>query len=239
MSESYDRAAKRRNFWISIALAIPSVAIIGFLVSYEDCDAACADWDYVEDLLLDNGSNEAIHRWADTASVRVHNENAEEFGMVVRAVLDLNQLLSDTGFELRLAGGDTADIEVTFVSREELRRLPPDIDIDNDVNGFATWKTHENDVLHSANIFVVRNLPPGRKWGTILHEFGHTLGIVGHTNRYYSSLFHSEFGYGALSQGYSSDDGKLLRFLYRDLRPGTKRPEVRAAFDKSWVPRLD
>lgn len=236
MQEPYDRAASRHRFWTNIALAIPVVALIVFLVSYEECDA-CGDWDYVQDLLLDNGQNEVIYRWVHAPSVSARNGNAKEVEMVAGAVYELNQQLSDTGFALRFTRADTADIEVTFDSREELGLLDPDTGVDAEADGYATWMINQNDVLHSANIYVVRNLQPGRKWGTILHELGHTVGIVGHTDRYYSSLFHSELGYGSLSDGYSSDDRKLLSFLYRYLQPGAKEPEVRAAFDKYWVLR--
>jgi len=57
MQLSYEKAAKRRAFWTNLALAVPTVSLNMFILSYEDCDAACADWDYVDDLLLDNGQN--------------------------------------------------------------------------------------------------------------------------------------------------------------------------------------
>jgi len=238
MPETYDRAEKRRAFWVNTALAVPVVALIVFIVSYGDCDAACSDWDYVDDLLLDNGQNEAVLRWDHAPSVGTQNGNPKEIDMLADAVDATNQLMTGIGFALRFRHADTANIKVTFGSREELALLIPDTDVDAEAEGYATWNI-QNHKLYSANIYVVRNLEPGRKWGTILHELGHTLGIIGHTDGYLSSLFYVELGYGTWSDGYSADDRKLLIFLYEHLQSGDKEPQVRVAFDKYWVLRSD
>jgi len=159
--------------------------------------------------------------------------------VVSGAVGELNRILSDSGFALRFTREDTADIEITFGSDEELRLWNPEIDADTEADGYSMWQIDQDDALHSAKIFVVRSLEPGRKWGTVLHELGHSVGIVGHTDRYGSSLFHTEFGWGSLSDGYSSDDRKVLRFLYQHLQPSAGKSEVRAAFEKFWILRSD
>lgn len=219
-------------------LAVPVIALVVFLISYEECDVACADWDYVGDLLLDERQSKAIIRWDHGPSVTTSNGNSEEVEMLIGAVYELNQLLLNTDFALRFTREAPADIEVTFGSREELNNLNPDHQIDSNVQGYAR-RERQQDTLHSARIFVVRNLRQGDKWGSLLHELGHAVGISGHTDRYYSSLFHSERGYGSLSDGFSADDRKLLGFLYGHLRLGAKEPEVRAAFDKYWILRSD
>ena len=91
--------------------------------------------------------------------------------------------------------------------------------------------------LSIARILVLRYLPQGDKWGAILHELSHAMGITGHTDRYLSSLFYKDFKGGAFSDGFSYEDRKLLEFLYRRVQPGARETVVRAAFDKHWVTR--
>ena len=232
-----NEATSWRSYWTNIALAVPVILVIVFFISYEGCDAACADWDYVEDLLLDDGQSKVIHRWDYGPSVTISNGNSQEVDMVIGAVYEVNQLLLNTNFALRFTWEESADIKVTFGSRNELNKSNPNYQIDSNIEGYIMSSVEHDGTLNTASIFVVRNLTPGDKWGTVLHELGHAVGIIGHTDRYYSSLFHINLKGGALSDGFSSDDRKLLSFLYQHLKPGAKEPEVRAAFAKHWVTR--
>jgi hypothetical protein len=98
---------------------------LAFVITFEECDAACADWDYVSDLLLDNEKVSGITRWEFEPSVAVINGTPVEVHMVAGAVHELNQVLSDTGFRLRYTEAERAEIQVIFGSREELNDLNP------------------------------------------------------------------------------------------------------------------
>lgn len=238
MSGSYDEAGSTRKFWTNIALGVPAIAFLVFIVTYKECDSVCADWDYVTDLLLDDDRANAIQRWTNGPSVTTSTGNREEVEMLAGAVYELNQWLVETGIELRFIATGPADINVTFGTRNELNVLNLNTQIDSKTQGYATWDGQQPNIGR-ANIFVVRNLSRGTKWGTLLHELGHVMGFAGHTDRYLSSLFHTEFGYGSLSDGFSTDDRTLLKFLYNHLEPGMKKSKVRAAFDEHWVLRSD
>ena len=221
----------------TFVLAAGAIAMVAFLLSYEECDARCSDWDFVEDLLLRESANHKIQRWGHSPSVVVKDGNPAEFEMVGSAVYELNEVLSNTGMAVRFTRDEPADITVTFVSRATLNRLREKPESDSRIQGVSQFRGSDDGRLSRARILVLRNLKQGEKWGTVLHELGHAMGINGHTDRYISSLFFRNFKGGSFSDGFSSADRKLLEFLYGRVQPGARKTVVRAAFNKHWVTR--
>ena len=106
--------------------------------------------------------------------------------------------------------------------------------INDRIQGRTYRRAGRDGALGAITIWVMNNLSAGEKWGTINHELGHAVGFSGHTDRHLSSLFWEGWKGGAFSDRFSSDDRKLLRFLYNHLEPGDTEADVRAAFDKHW-----
>jgi hypothetical protein len=230
MSDIEEKTAKV-YFWDNILLAIPAILIVAFFLLYKPCDQVCSDWDFVRDLLLDDGDSETIIRWTFAPTVRAVNGSPEEISMLDDAVSKYSEFLSGTGYSPIFTHESTADIEVNFAVREKHK---PIVDLET-TDGYAQWD-YDNEIRRYLNVEIVvfDDLQPGRKWGTILHELGHGMGFIGHTDRYYSSLFHVEMGYGALSDNFSSDDRKAMRFIYEHLELGSDEESVREAFDRHW-----
>ena len=211
--------------------------ILTLTVQYKDCDAVCSDWDYVSDLLLSESTNSRIARWDRSPSVMLIDGAPDKVGMVSGAVYELNEILSKSGMIVRFVRQEPADIKVAFVSDEMLNKQKAGSLFDRRIQGFCEWQTSDDGRIVSARILVSRNLNLGDQWGTLQHELGHALGIGGHTDRYLSSLFYSDFKGGALSDGFSSDDRKVMDFLYRHVQPSASETVVRAAFDRHWLIR--
>lgn len=235
-----------KSFWRAhrwdIGLGVLVVMFLGYVFGYS-CDKACADWDYTSDLLLDDTgmSDEAVvWRWIRTPRVGVKNGTSEQIAAVRIAVSEMNRLLSDTDMNLLFDESD-GDIVVEFISREDVERFAEESGDREllDVEGYMIPLGNGEGVLEGARVRVLNNLSAGDTWGTILHELGHAVGMLGHTDRYLSSLYWVEWKWGAFSDGFSTDDRKLLHFLYNYLQPGDTEAEARAAFDQHWVVRED
>ena len=220
-----------------LAMATGVFAMLAFFLGYEGCDAPCSDWDFVDDLLLQETADRKIRRWDSSPSVLVMDGTPAEVHMVRGAVNALNEVLLEAGMTVHFSGEEPADITVTFVSNEALKESARELDIDLRLKGFSETYGSGDGRLSAVRILISKNLTQGDQWGTVLHELGHAMGITGHTDRYISSLFYLDFKGGTHSDGFSSDDRKLLEFLYWRLQPGAREAMVRAAFDEHWVTR--
>ena len=231
------KLSRLRPHFNLLIVAVGVFAMLAFILSYEECDAYCSDWDFVHDLLLQETVRETVQRWDHNPTVAVPNGNSLEVEMVGGAIFELNELLADTGMSLRFTHEKHADIVISFVSKETAKEMGEEFYLDWRLEGLCNFKVSNEGSIISAKILVSKNLSEGGKWGAVLHEFGHAIGVTGHTDRYYSSLFYEDFKGGALSDRYSQDDRKMLEFLYRRLQPGARVPVVRDAFDVHWTIR--
>lgn len=229
------RPGRKRRWIVNALLAIPVLAGLAFVAGYEECDAECSDWDFVQDLLLADGWSVA-RRWAHNPSIAVDSGRPREIAMLGSAVYELNEILDGTGTALKFLPQGPADITVRFLSRAEYNADSPDFIMDHKIQGVAHMD-FDNSTMQTGEIFVVRDMQESDQWGTLLHEIGHSIGIIGHTDRYLSSQYHVERGYGSFSGEFSADDKKALRFLYQHISPGASKDQVHAAFKKHWILR--
>ncbi|MDX1401646.1 MAG: DUF2927 domain-containing protein [Kiloniellales bacterium] len=223
-----------RSRFPTIVLGIVCTSLLVFLISYEGCDKACGEWDYISDLLIENSHGNEVERWNRTPTIGVAEATMYELEMTRYAVYELNDVLKETRMAVRFTEEENPDILVRFISRDFLRQTGREFDIEEQIEGLCETFTEDSGTISSARILIQTSLPQGDKWGVLLHELGHALGITGHTDRYLSSLFYSDIKGGALSDGFSSDDKKLLDFLYRHLEPGQHERSVHAAFEANW-----
>jgi hypothetical protein len=226
-----------RSKFSLIALFTAVFLLVAFLVTYEGCDRRCSDWDFEEDLLLNDPEYPKVRRWAHNPSILVKVGHAAEIDMVRGAVYELNQILSRTDMKVRFTQDGLADITVTFLSKEKFDNFRRQRKVDLLIQGLCQTSSSKGGQLKGARIFVRRNLSEGDKWGTVLHELGHAMGISNHSDRYISSLFYVNFKGGGFSDRYSEDDRKLLEFLYRHVRAGADEAVVRSAFESHWSER--
>lgn len=216
-----------------------------FILTYKH-DSASAEWDYVEDMLLpaDFSHREPlVLRWINFPIVSVADGSPREIAAVKGAVWEINQYLSDTTFQVQYSDDvSEGNIIFSFPLRTETEKysdLHPMLKKPSSLEGFWLAGRPWGGRLGNSTIIVFSDLPEGDKWGAVLHELGHSLGLVGHTDRYISSLFYSDSKGGSLSDGFSSDDRKVLKFLYTHLESGYSVNETRELFNKHWKFRTD
>jgi len=220
-------------------MGIIIIAFLWFVANYEH-DSASTDWGFVSDILLraDSDTGPVVWRWKHPPTVTVKVGSAEEIAAVKGAVWEVNQLLSDTNMGVHYSNDSSqGDIEFTFVSRAEFakhRAVTWEHKELINIKGFWLPNQRERGRLDNASIVVFTNQSEGSKWGTILHELGHSLGLVGHSSHYLSSLYFKNHNGGSISDGFSSDDRKLLRFLYSHLEAGYDEIKTREIFDSYW-----
>ena len=216
-----------------------------FILTYKH-DNASGEWDYVEDVLLPSDfshKDPLVWRWTSFPIVSVADGTPREIAAVKGAVWEINQYLSATTFQVQYSDDvSEGNIIISFPLRTETEKysdLHPILKKPLSLEGFWLAGRPWAGRLGDSTIIVFSDLPEGDKWGAVLHELGHALGLVGHTDRYISSLFYSDWNGGSVSDGFSPDDKKVLQFLYTHLESGYNVNKTRELFNKHWEFRSD
>jgi len=242
---TYHSGKRWRSYKFELGIGIAIILFYAFILNYKH-DSASAEWDYVEDMLLPadfTHKDPLVWRWTNSPIVSVADGSPREIAAVKGAVSELNQFLSDTTFQIQYSDDvSQGNIIFSFPLRAETEKysdLHPMLKKPQSFEGFWLGGRPWAGRLGNSTIIVFSDLSEGEKWGAVLHELGHSLGLVGHTDRYISSLFYNNWKGGAVSDGFSSDDRKVLQFLYSHLESGYSLRETRDLFNKHWEFRSD
>lgn len=207
-----------------------------WIAFYQPCEELCAEWDYVEELLLEGSEDRRIVRWQRDPLVATNSTNPRNLQIVAGAISEMNKMLEGSGIQMSFESDaqEQADINLFFLGRQGYGSLTEELGIGDRTLGFAQTENDAQGNIVQANVVISDFLQDGETWGVVLHELGHALGITGHTDRFHSSLFFEDYRTGAFSDGYSARDRNLIKFLYRELPPGSDEAKVRSIFNASW-----
>lgn len=191
---------------------------------------------FVRDVLLfREGEAKPSHvvRWTKSLSVSVLIGNSEQKELVASVVRDLAAVID--GVKVSYVFSRDAEAQVVFASRRIIRReLTKDgVDPDSEIPGYFRAYSSEGKIW-SATVFIENSQSADELRATVYQELTQILGPMGDSSIFPSSVMYETTTRWSTATALAPIDRKLLRFLYRYLKPGDDEAAVRAAFDKHW-----
>ena len=184
---------------------------------------------------------ETCRRWVTSPQLAVVEGTDAQRKLVREIVGHLNETLAKTPIkkiEIVKAGDANTSLRVFFVPKERFAGLSDTYGIksgsDKDDGWFwINWNNkHE---IEKGYVFLASDRLHGtRMRHTALEEITQSLGLANDSPAFRDSVFYeSGSDYGS-AEKLSPLDGRLIQFFYNHVRPGDRRVELEAAWDRHW-----
>lgn len=196
--------------------------------------------DWTEEVLLSREFSEktGVIKWGKSPHISIFGGDAKQERIVKKVVSHINETLNETPIkQIVISSPDqiSADIHVHFIPLDEMPSVAKD-------NGFSytegNWgffwvyaprSTYE---IERAVVLVASDKLKGKILRHIvLEEITQSLGLMNDSSIVDKSIFLQDWDD---RQYLSSQDKKLIKFLYNHVEPGADRQELEIAFRNHW-----
>lgn len=89
--------------------------------------------------------------------------------------------------------------------------------------------------ISNGGIFIADNLPDISRKYALRHELMHAMGIPKHTTHSFSSILRRNWQISSAPGTFLAFDRKVIDFVYRYLKPGHTKSDVRRIFGRKWA----
>lgn len=178
-----------------------------------------------------------VARWRSSPVMFVEGAGAEDQAMLDELAGELNALIKPAGIQIRRAGKPSqANFFVYFAPRSGFYRIAEQYGFDylNNYPGFFTVWWDRAHVIYKAVVMIDSGLSRERRRHYIYEEVTQALGLSNDQPYFRSSVFFEKKGDGGIATTLSDLDRRLIFFLYRWLKPGDGKTELRRAFEAHW-----
>lgn len=178
-------------------------------------------------------------RWTKSPTLSVIAGEPDELADLDAALAAINSELEPIGLPVQVVppGDTTADIEVHFVPLDEFDAIARANGFEyvpgNDGYFWIFWDSSFR--LDKSYVLLASDLLRGDvRRHFVAEEVTQSLGPANDSSIFLDSVFFQQGAFGGLAPRLSELDLKLLRFMYTELEPGDREPELDAAFDRTW-----
>jgi hypothetical protein len=185
---------------------------------------------------------ETCRRWVTSPKLAVVEGTDSERKLVGELVAHLNETLSKTPIkkiEIVKTGDVNTNLRVFFVPKEKFAELSESYGIksgsDKDDGWFwISWNAkHE---IEKGYVFLASDrLYGSRMRHTALEEITQSLGLANDSPAFRSSVFYESGGDYGSAEKLSPIDKRLIQFFYTHVRPGDRRSQLHAAWERHWT----
>lgn len=198
---------------------------------------------YLRETVLDKEFGEGtgtVLRWIESPEVVLETGGDEHRTLLKEVVGELNLTLRESPIELKMIDEARTDrrIVVHFVPERRFAKIA-------EKNGFKApggldgivnirWNTEKKFITRATVIIAIDKVEGEMRRHTLLEEMTQALGPVGDTTVTPKSVLYSKGGDHGKAPTLGDFDRRMLRLLYRHLRPGDGGIEVGVAYARHW-----
>lgn len=221
---------------VAVVVLIPALALSLRAGGAEDRNR---EWRFVEKVLLTSefdGPIKGLVMWDRPITLQVIDAREQDMRFIAEFVVSLNQVLSGTRVKFRIEDIDTAEMSIKFAPTGRFREIAEYLGAEYTAGGYGiSWIWSEPGSKAARAISLVgQNLEIRDRHSTIAQELTQMLGPGNDSPLFPDSvMYEKEYDLSTATE-LAAIDRKLLRFVYRHLKPGDDVRAVRTAFDMYW-----
>ncbi len=179
-------------------------------------------------------------RWVKAPAISTFGSGSHHPTVIANVVRQLNECLpSEIQVKLLGPGDDSADIKVYFVALDECQEVAKQNGFTYISDNYGLFNVEWNDdyEIFRATVIIADDKLRGRRLHHyLLEEVTQCFGMAGDSNQFENSVFYedeSKNKFGTATR-LSDLDRKLIRFLYRSVKPGSRPVELGIQLARYW-----
>lgn len=186
------------------------------------------------------GQGRVSSRWANSPALSVFNGTGEQNRLVAKTVAHINTTLAKTPIkEIQLLGPNAseASIRVYFAPKSEFKKIAARHRFNysgNDPGYFYTFWNGRHEIYSAYVLLASDKLKDAKLRHYTLEEIVQSLGLSNDSPEFSDSVFYETSSHFGDAESLSTRDSKLVKLFYTHIKPGSRRREVRHAFDRYW-----
>jgi hypothetical protein len=182
----------------------------------------------------------AISIWNQNVNWKTTSTDTAIIADTRDAVADMNSALQGAPFKLVEAISQPPALLIAFVPADKLASMKTARMAFRPGRLGHTFTFRRKDgSIGNAGIFIADNLPEIARRYTLRHELMHAMGIPKHTTYSFDSVLRRNWQLNSAPGTLLKFDRKIIDFVYRYLKPGHTKSDLRRVFGRRWQPSTD